>query len=158
MHPVQIIMLTANAIAFPLLLWRGRTADRLATLAMIAAPLLSQLASGLNWNGAYVGIFVVDVLFFVSLWMLAERAGRWWIVSVASFQLIGLLGHFAPFLAHERLAWAYFTLMWAVWALISLTAFFGVWEVEADRRYALEGRHGSKMVDGGGAGAAATVE
>lgn len=158
MHPVQIILLTANAIAFPLLLWRGRAADRLATLAMIVAPLLSQLAFDLNWNGVYVGIFVVDVLFFASLWMLAERAGRWWIVSVASFQLIGLLGHFAPFLAHERLAWAYFTLMWAVWALISVTAFFGVWEVEADRRYALEGRHGSKMVDGGGAGAAATVE
>src|SRR5690606_19670597 len=158
MHPVQIILLAANAIAFPLLLWRGRGADRLATLAMIAAPILSHVAYDLNWNGVYAGIFMVDVLFFISLWLLAERGGRWWIVAIAGFQLTGTLGHPAPFLAHQRLAWAYFTLMWAVWALISVTAFFGVWEVEADRRYALGGRHGSKMVDGGGAGAAAAME
>lgn len=158
MHPVQIILLTANAIAFPLLLWRGGASDRFAVLAMIAAPLASHLAYGLHWRGVYVGIFVVDVLFFVSLWLLAERGGRWWILSAASFQLIGTLGHFAPFLAHERLAWAFFTLMWAVWGLISLSAFFGVWEVEADRRFALEGRHGSRMVDGGGARAAGTLE
>lgn len=158
MHPVQIILLTANAIAFPLLLWRGGGWDRLAVLAMIAVLLASHLAYGLTWRGVYVGIFAADVLFFISLWLLAERGGRWWILSAASFQLIGTLGHFAPFLAHERLAWAFFTLMWAVWTLISLSAFFGVWEVEADRRFALEGRHGSKMVDGGSPGAAAAME
>lgn len=158
MHPVQIILLIANAIAFPLLLWRGRAWDRLTVAALVVAPVASHLVSGLTWHGAYVGMFVVDALFFLSLWLLAERAGRWWILSTASFQLIGTLGHFAPFLAHERLAWAYITLMWAVWGLISLTTFFGVWEVEADRRFALEGRHGSKMVDGGGARPAAAME
>lgn len=155
---VQALLLAANAVAFPLLLWRGGRADRLATLAVMAGAAVSHLVSGLRWNGVYAGLFAADVLLFVSLWIAAERGGRWWIVAAAGFQLIGTLGHLAPLLAQERLVWAHFTLMWAVWALISVTAFFGVWEVEADRRYALEGRHGAEMVDGGGAGAAAAVE
>ena len=76
----------------------------------------------------------------------------------AGFQLIGLLGHFAPFLAQERLAWALVTLLWGVWTLVSITVFFGVWEVMADRRFAREGRDGARMDHGGGARAAATVE
>ena len=33
---VQALLLAANAVAFPLLLWRGGRADRLATLAVMA--------------------------------------------------------------------------------------------------------------------------
>ncbi|WP_240387180.1 hypothetical protein [Brevundimonas naejangsanensis] len=158
MFSTQVILIALNVVAFCLLWWRGRLLDRLAVVLLVLGTAGSFAFGGVIWKGAYVGVFLVDALCFVGLWILAERANRWWIVLTAGFQLIGTLAHFAPFLAHERLAWAQVTLMWAIWVLVGLTAFFGVWEVEADRRFALEGRHGSKLVVGGGAGAAAAME
>lgn len=158
MPSIQIILIALNAVAFLLVWWRGRLADRLAVALLVLGTVGSFMFGGVVWKGAYVGVFLVDAVCFAALWILAERAGRWWIVLTAGFQLIGTLAHFAPFLAHERLAWAQVTLMWAIWVLVGLTAFFGVWEVEADRRFALGGRHGAKMVDGGGGNAAATLE
>lgn len=158
MASTQHILIALNAVAFGLLAWRGRGVDRLAVAALVLGTVGSFALGGVVWRGAYVGVFLVDVAVFVSLWVLAERAVRWWIVLAAGFQLIGALAHFAPFLAHERLAWAQVTLMWALWVLIGLSVLFGVWEAEADRRFAREGRHGSRMVDGGRADSAAPVE
>lgn len=154
----QTLLIALNVVAFCLLWWRGRLVDRLGVTLLVAGTVGSFAFGGVIWRGVYVGVFLVDALCFIGLWILAERARRWWIVVTAGFQLIGTVAHLAPFMAHERLAWAQVTLMWAIWVLVGLSAFFGVWEVEADRRFAREGRHGSKMVDGGGARAAATLE
>lgn len=117
------------------------------TLTLIGSFALAEV----TWNGMRAGLLAMDLLCFVGLWLLAERAGRWWLVLAAGFQLIGLLGHLAPFLAQERLAWALITLLWGVWTLVSITVFFGVWEVLADRRFAREERDGATMDHGGGA-------
>lgn len=158
MHPLQITLIAANVIGFSLLLWKGRLDDRLAVLVLTLTQIGSFALTEVTWNGMRVGLLSMDLLCFLLLWVLAERAGRWWLVLVAGFQLIGLLGHFAPFLAQERLAWALITLLWGVWILVSMTVFFGVWEVLAARRFAREGRDGARMDHGGGARAAATVE
>jgi len=158
MHPLQIVLIAANAVGFSLLLWKGRSDDRLAVLVMTLTLIGSFALAEVTWNGMRAGLLAMDLLCFVGLWLLAERAGRWWLVLAAGFQLIGLLGHLAPFLAQERLAWALITLLWGVWTLVSITVFFGVWEVLADRRFAREERDGATMDHGGGARAAASVE
>lgn len=154
----QLVLLAFNFIAFAILAWRGGAWDRAAAAVLTAVAAASFATQNLIWRGAYVGVFLADLIGFALLWMLAERAGRWWIVQAAGFQLIVAVAHFAPLLSEQRLMWALVSLMWAVWFLIGLSAFFGVWEVEADRRSIHEGRHGSKMDDGGGAGAAQAME
>lgn len=154
----QLILIAFTFSAFAILIWRGRMWDRAAVATMVVVTGASFASQGLIWRGAYVGIMAADVIGFLLLWLIAERAGRWWIIQMAGFQLIGTVAHFAPFLSHQPLAWALISLMWGVWFLIGLSAFFGVWEVEADRRSALGGQDGSKMVDGGGAGAAEGLE
>ena len=158
MHPLQITLIAANAVGFSLLLWKGRLDDRLAVLVMTLTQIGSFALTEVTWNGIRAGLLSMDLLCFLFLWGLAERGGRWWLVLAAGFQLIGLLGQFAPFLAQERLAWALVTLLWGVWTLVSITVFFGVWEVMADRRFAREGRDGARMDHGGGARAAASME
>lgn len=158
MHPLQVTLIVANVVGFSLLLWKGRLNDRLAVGVMALAQIGSFALTEVTWNGMRTGLLSMDLICFVLLWLLAERGGRWWLVMAAGFQLIGLLGHFAPFLAQERLAWALITLLWGVWTLISITVFFGVWEALADRRFAREGRDGARMDHGGGARAAAPVE
>lgn len=151
MHPVQIILLIANAVAFPLLWWLGNRWERLAVVVMVLGQVASHALVDVTWRGMRSGVFSVDLLCFLLLWALAERAGRWWLVAATGFQLVGVLAHLAPFFAQERLAWALITLLWIVWILISTACFFGVWEAWADRRFAREGRHGSTLDGGRGA-------
>ncbi|MNK13952.1 hypothetical protein D3C87_320460 [compost metagenome] len=158
MHPVQIILILANLIAFALLLWRGGTVERLAVTALTAAQVLSALLVPWDIDGFRVGVMLVDVALFGALWALAEHGRRWWLVACAGFQLILVVSHLAPFFAHERLGWAAVTLQWIAWTFVSLTAFAGVWEARADQRFVREGRDGARMDHGGGARAAAPVE
>ena len=158
MHPVQIALILANLIAFALLLWRGETVDRLAVVALTAAQVLSVLVLGWDIDGFRVGVMLVDVALFAALWGLAEHGRRWWLVACAGFQLIIVFSHLAPFFAHERLGWAAVTLQWVAWTFVSLTAFVGIWEAGAARRFAQEGRDGAAMDHGSGARAAASVE
>ncbi|HEY1071765.1 hypothetical protein [Brevundimonas sp.] len=158
MHPVQIILILANLIAFTLLLWRGGMVDRLAVAALTAAQVLSAFLVPWDIDGFRVGVMLVDVALFGALWALAEHGRRWWLVACAGFQLIIVVSHLAPFFAHERLGWAAVTLQWAAWSFVSLTAFVGIWEALADRRFAREGRDGARMDHRGGARAAASVD
>jgi hypothetical protein len=158
MHPVQIILILANLIAFALLLWRGETVERLAVAALTAAQVLSALLVPWDIDGFRVGVMLVDVALFGALWALAEHGRRWWLVACAGFQLILVFSHLGPFFAHERLGWAAVTLQWIAWTFVSLTAFAGVWEAEADQRFVREGRDGARMDHGSGARAAASVE
>lgn len=158
MHPIQIILILANLIAFGLLLWRGGTVERLAVAALTAAQILSVFLVPWDVDGLRVGVMLVDVVLFGALWALAEHGRRWWLVASAGFQLIIVVSHLAPFFAHERLGWAAVTLQWVAWFFVSLSAFAGVWEAGADKRFAREGRDGARMDNGGGARAAASVE
>ena len=145
MHPVQITLILANLIAFVLLLWRGEAVERWAVLALTAAQVLSVLLLPWDIDGFRIGVMLVDVALFAALWGLAERGRRWWLVACAGFQLIIVVSHLAPFFAHERLGWAAVTVQWVAWTFVSLTAFVGVWEAGADRRFAREGRVGARM-------------
>ena len=158
MSVLQLVLLLPGAAGLALLLWRGDFLDRVAAAVMSAAVAMSVLLAGLAWNGFHYGLALADALSFVALWLIAERAGRWWIVLAAAFQLVAVVGYATPLLSEASLAWAAVTLSWLIWVLITLTFFLGVWEVEADRRFASGGRHGSTLDDGGRAGAAPSME
>lgn len=151
-------MLSANLIGLGLILWRGEWIDRAATLALVAVVALTGVLQLLNVPGLMVWIAVLDVLLFLTLWALAERGERWWIVALAGFQFIAVIAYVAPFFAWERLKWAVISVNWAVWMLDSLCVFLGVWEASAARRFAREGRDGATMDHRGGARAAASME
>ena len=83
MHPVQLILILANLIAFALLLWRGETVERLAVVALTAAQVVSVLLVPWDIDGFRIGVMLVDVALFAALWGLAEHGRRWWLVACA---------------------------------------------------------------------------
>ena len=151
-------MLSANLIGLGLILWRGEWIDRAATLALVAVVALTGVLQLLHVPGLMAWFAVLDVVLFFTLWALAERGERWWIVALAGFQFIAVIAYVAPFFAWERLHWAVVTVNWAVWTLDSLCVFVGVCEASFARRFAREGRDGARMDHGDGARAAASVE
>ena len=150
-------MLSANVVGLALILWRGEWIDRAATLALMAVVVLTGVLQLLNVPGLMGWIAGLDVALFFTLWALAERGERWWIVALTGFQFIAVVAYVAPFFAWERLHWAVVTVNWAVWTLDSLCVFVGVWEASFARRFAREQRDGAGMDHGGGARAAASV-
>lgn len=151
MHPLHIILLIANAVGLVLMLRRGGPCDRAAILAIIGVVVATGILQALSAPGLLIWAAVLDVLLFFSLWLIAEKAGRWWIVFCAGFALICLLAYAAPFIVMRRLTWAVITVNWAMWAMISLTVFVGLWEIAADRRFLRERRDGGPMEHGSGA-------
>lgn len=158
MHPFHIVMLSANLIGLGLILWRGEWIDRAATLALVAAVVLTGVLQLLHVPGLMVWVAMLDVALFFTFWALAERGERWWIVALAGFQFIAVIAYLAPFFAWERLQWAVVTVNWGVWVLDSLCVFVGVWEASFARRFAREQRDGARMDPGGGPRPAGSME
>jgi hypothetical protein len=157
-HPFHIVMLSANLLGLGLILWRGEWVDRAATLALVAVVAATSVLQLLHVPGLMVWVAVLDVLLFFTLWALAERGERWWIVALAGFQFIAVVAYLAPFFAWKRLEWAVISVNWAVWALDSLCVFFGVWEASYARRFARERADGARMDAGSRARSAASME
>lgn len=158
MHPFHILMLSANFVGLALILWRGEWIDRAATLALVGVVVLTGVLQLLNVPGLMGWVAALDVALFFTLWALAERGERWWIVALAGFQFIAVVAYLAPFFAWERLQWAVVTVNWAVWTLDSLCVFVEVWEASFARRFAQERRDGARMDPGGRARAIASVD
>lgn len=162
MTPVQLALqfalLAFSLAGLFLLLWRGRIWDRAAAGVVLMALTLSYAVDDASRQGFEFGVVIIDTTAFLALWLIAERAGRWWIVMAAALHLVSTLVYVAPFLTSTSLAWAAMTLIWVLWLLTSLTFFFGVWEIEAARRFAFGGRYGSTLDDGGGPRAAPSME
>lgn len=129
-----------NLVAFALLLWRGRCADRIAVaafaVAIVAEPLVGALTAG-SWRA---GTSVLNLALFVIVWWLAERADRWWLVLVASAQFVIVATHAMPLLSQNAFVWSGIALRNGLYVLISLLFLVGAFEVWADRRIRLEAR------------------
>ncbi|WP_303718637.1 hypothetical protein [Brevundimonas naejangsanensis] len=155
---LQFALLAFSLTGLSLLLWRGKTWDRAAAGVVLIALTLSYAIDNASHQGFEFGVILIDAAAFIALWLIAEQAGRWWIVMTAALHLVSSLVYVAPFLTATSLAWAAMTLIWVLWLVTSLTFFFGVWEIEAARRFALGGRYGSTLDDGGGPRAAPSME
>jgi hypothetical protein len=88
-HPFHILMLSANVVGLALILWRGEWIDRAATLALMAVVVLTGVLQLLNVPGLMGWIAGLDVALFFTLWALAERGERWWIVALTALLRLG---------------------------------------------------------------------
>lgn len=140
---LSYILLAANLIAFALILRHGAIWDRLAVLFLGAAIIATPLVQDIHLGNSRVAVAMVDVGLFLSLWLLSERADRWWLTAAAGFQLISIGTFLIPWIIPDTyLVWTGVTVRLLAWGLISFALFFGAWESWAARRFAKEASHG----------------
>ena len=137
-----LILLAANLVALALIFRTGDVWERLAVILVTAAIFVTPLVEHFHLGNARVAVAAVDVILFLGLWFLAERAERWWLTAAAGFQLISV-GTFAiPWIIPDTfLVWTGVTIRLLAWGLISITLFVGAWESWAARRFAREANH-----------------
>ncbi len=130
--------LFVTIIGLALLSIFGRRWERIAVACfaayLIAVPLVENITI-VHWR---LGVAIVEVLLFLALWGLAERASRWWLTAAAGFQIITLSTFIIPWIAPHNLLWSGVIFRMCAWALITLTFFVGAWESWADRRFKQE--------------------
>ncbi|MFC5372368.1 hypothetical protein ACFPIF_07395 [Brevundimonas faecalis] len=151
MHPLHFTLLIANAVGLAWMLRRGGAFDRAAILTIVGVVVTTSVLQMFYVPGMLIWAAVLDVLQFFILWLIAERARRWWIVFCAGFVLIAVLAHAVPFIVMKRMSWAVITVNWAMWTMISISILVGLWEIAADRRFLRERRDGEPMEHGSGA-------
>jgi hypothetical protein len=132
---IGYLLWSLNLTGLALLIWKGERVERYAA-AMIAAyiflePWLQPLQL-LSWR---VGLAGLNLALFVGLCRLSARSTRWWLVLAAALQLLIVCTHLLPFLSSDLTIWTGVAVRLALWTLISLTIFGGVWEAMADRRF-----------------------
>lgn len=95
-------------------------------LAVGATHVLLVTHSG-RWQDVEIGVFVVDVLLFISFTILALRAHRFWPIWVSSLLGLGVLGHLARWLGPDVIPWAYWAIL-TIWSypILAIIA-IGTW-------------------------------
>jgi len=135
---LAVLPLVVSIVGLVLLAVFGRHWERIAvacfTAYLVAVPLVEDITIE-HWR---LGVAVVETLLFLVLWLLAERASRWWLTAAAGFQIITLSTFVIPWIAPHNLLWSGVIFRMATWSLITLTFFAGAWEAWADRRFKQE--------------------
>lgn len=132
-------LLAANLVAFGLMLWRGDWPELIAApliaVAIFVEPLLYPIQIG-TWR---LGSGLLNLVLFLVLWVLSERADRWWLVFAAAIQLIIFITNLMPLMTGDFTTHTGVAIRSGLWVGISLTFFASVWEAGAARRFAREG-------------------
>ncbi|WP_420471478.1 hypothetical protein [Brevundimonas sp. FT23042] len=110
------------------LLWKGRTPERLAGLALIIAQTATPLVAHLQLGGVRVGVAAVSLALAAALIALALYGRRWWLLAAAGFQLISLASWAYQFLNPDAQIWAAVTFRIIVWMELMALALFGLFE------------------------------
>lgn len=77
--------------------------------------------------------FTASVVMFLGFWALAEKAQRWWMVTMAGFQLVSVLTYLVPSYSWIRLREAFILFHWVL-AVAHLGGLaIGVLEIRAGR-------------------------
>ncbi|MEZ0244680.1 MAG: hypothetical protein ACAH11_14995 [Sphingomonas sp.] len=76
-------------------LFKGGRTERVAVGIIVAAALLSQVASlmGNRWRGFEAYVMAVDAVAFIAFVILAKNSRKFWPIWAAAAQLIGTLTH-----------------------------------------------------------------
>ncbi|MEN5362062.1 hypothetical protein [Brevundimonas intermedia] len=114
-----------------LLLWKGRTPERIVVVALFAlqwgTPFVDHLFIGhFRW-----GVASLSFAMFCLLVGLALRYDRWWLLLAAGAQLIAVSTHLAGIAGSDALLWSIVSTRMVVWFELLLLALFGVWEARA---------------------------
>ncbi|MFK0299602.1 hypothetical protein ACIQTU_10325 [Brevundimonas sp. NPDC090276] len=123
-----------NIAGLALLAWKGARVERYAAALLATYILVEPLVLPFQMSTWKMGLAGLNLLLLIGLWRLSARSTRWWLVLAAALQLLIVCTHLLPFLSSQLTAWTGVTVRLALWTLISLTIFGGVWEAMADRR------------------------
>jgi hypothetical protein len=136
-----------NIAGVALLAWKGARVERYAAALLATYILVEPLVLPFQLSTWKMGLAGLNLALFIGLWRLSAHSTRWWLVLAAALQLLIVCTHLLPFLSSQLTAWTGVTVRLALWTLISLTIFGGVWEAMADRRFremADGRRHGAR--------------
>jgi hypothetical protein len=76
-------LLGLNLTAFALMVWRGAWAERAAAALLLACIVVEGFAQTIMLNDWRIGVAGVNLVLFLGLWALSERADRWWSIDSA---------------------------------------------------------------------------
>jgi hypothetical protein len=129
--PLSLLLECLTYGVMALLLWKGRTPERIVVVALLAlqwgTPLVDHLFIGqFRW-----GVAVLSFAMFCLLTTLALRYDRWWLLLAAGAQLIAVSTHLAGIAGSDALLWSIVSTRMVVWFELLLLALFGVWEARA---------------------------
>ncbi len=129
--PLSLLLACLTYGVMALLLWKGRTPERIALVALVVlnwgTPLVDDLFIGdFRW-----GVAILSVSMFFLLVGLALRYDRWWLLLAAGAQLIAVSTHLAGIAGSDALLWSIVSTRMVVWFELLLLALFGVWEARA---------------------------
>lgn len=133
-------LLLANLAAMAPLAWRGRSGDRTAIAVVVLYIIVGEVVESIMWGSWRAGSAFLDLVLFLSLWWIAERTDRWWLVLAAGFQLLVVATHLIPLIQPGFHYWTGTTVRLVIWGLMSISFFIGAWEVQAAARFAREER------------------
>lgn len=130
-------------VAFQLIFWicalyaicRGGGPERIGAVAMIAATTSSLAAAhwGLQWNGVFLGVLLIDGVLLVVFYVLALHANRVWPMLATAAHMIQTSGHFVKIADLETPYFAYWaTQLWS-FPIVLLLA-IGTWHHQVRRK------------------------
>ncbi len=126
--PLSLVLEVLTYAVMALLLWKGRTPERIVVVALFVlqfgTPLVDHLFVGqLRW-----GVAILSFAMFCLLTTLALIYDRWWLLLAAGAQLIAVSTHLAGLAGSDALLWSIVSTRMVVWFELMLLALFGVWE------------------------------
>ena len=129
--PLSLLLEGLTYAVMALLLWKGRTPERIVVCALfvlqVGSPLVDHLFIGhFRW-----GVATLSIGMFCLLVGLALRYDRWWLLLAAGAQLIAVSTHLAGIAGSDALLWSIVSTRMVVWFELLLLALFGVWEARA---------------------------
>lgn len=129
--PLSLLLECLTYVVMALLLWKGRTPERVVVVALFVlqwgTPLVDHLFIGnFRW-----GVAILSFAMFGLLAGLALRYDRWWLLLAAGAQLIAVSTHLAGIAGSDALLWSIVSTRMVVWFELLLLALFGVWEARA---------------------------
>ena len=126
--PLSLVLEVLTYAVMALLLWKGRTPERIVVVALFVlqfgTPLVDHLFVGqLRW-----GVAILSFAMFCLLTTLALIYDRWWLLLAAGAQLIAVSTHLAGLAGSDALLWSIVSTRMVVWFELMLLALFGVWD------------------------------
>jgi hypothetical protein len=129
--PLSLLLECLTYAVMALLLWKGRTPERIVVVALFAlqwgTPFVDHLFVGhFRWGVASLSFAMLCLLVGLAL-----RYDRWWLLLAAGAQLIAVSTHLAGIAGSDALLWSIVSTRMVVWFELLLLALFGVWEARA---------------------------
>lgn len=126
----QIVLTLFTYLTLCFLLSFGRTAERIAGVALLAAQAGTPLVDHLQIGDFRYGVAILSVGLFTTLIVLALRTDRWWLIAAAGVQLLSI-GLWVATLLGDLQIWGAVTVRMVIWMQLMLLALFGIWEARA---------------------------